>query len=385
MKKKRIALLGSTGSIGINALNVIRSYPDRFEVVFLSAYNNIDLFSEQLNEFRPPKAALAKEHIPSLKGLFVGKTAIHDVQKDLPDLVADKKVDLVIIAMSGAAALDPFLSAVRAGKIVATANKEALVIAGEILMREAHRCHAKVIPVDSEQSAIFQCLEGSRREDLLRVHLTASGGPLLRLPTSRYQALTVKDVLKHPRWKMGAKITVDSATLMNKGFEVIEAQRLFSLTSDQVRVVVHPEALVHSLVEYRDGSMLAQLSVTDMRIPIQYALSYPERLCSGFKGLDLAQLKKLTFEAPDTKQFPALALAREVARRGRTFPSVLNAADEVAVEAFLSGNISFPAIYKVVEQTVLAHKPSGGFSITSIKQADIWARQKATDIIRKVK
>ncbi len=385
MVRKRVALLGATGSIGINTLDVIARHPDRYDVVLLTAFNNVKLLTKQVRRFNPAKVALSKEHIQAMKASFGRKVSFFDVATDLPALVADKNIDIVVLAMSGSVALDPFLSAVQAGKLVAPANKEALVVAGEMIMSEARRCRARIIPVDSEQSAIFQSLEGHRREDLRCIHLTASGGPLLRLPRSRQGKLTVKDVLKHPRWKMGAKITVDSATLMNKGFEVIEAQRLFSLAQDQVKVVIHPQALVHSLVEYIDGSMIAQMSVTDMRIPIQYALTFPERLPTGLKGLDLAAIKQLTFEPPDVAKFPALALAFDVSRRGGTAPAVLNAADEVAVEAFLAGNLPFPGIYKIVERTVLLHKSIGNPSLSDIKEADSWARETAAGFLRKGK
>ncbi len=385
MKKKRVAVLGSTGSIGINTLDVISRYPDRFEVVLLTAFNNVQLLMQQVRQFRPAKVALSQVHLSSLKAEFKGRIKFFDVGKDLPDLVAEPSVDIVVLAMSGAAALDPFLSAVRAGKTVAPANKEALVMAGDIILAEARKSGAKIIPVDSEQSAIFQSLEGHRREDLKCVHLTASGGALLRLPKSQHGSLTVEDVLKHPRWKMGAKITVDSATLMNKGFEVIEAQRLFSLTVDQVKVVIHPEALIHSLVEYIDGSMIAQLSVTDMRIPIQYALTYPDRLCSGLNGIDLWKLKQLNFAVPDLRKFPSLALAFEVARIGGTAPAVLNAANEVAVEEFLAGRLGFLKIYTLVEQVVLLHKSVSQPSLKDIKEADAWARETAVRLLRKGK
>lgn len=384
MKKKRVAILGSTGSIGINTLDIIQRNPDRFEVVLLTAFNNIDLLAEQVKKFRPARVALAKEHIPAMAGKF-RNVKFFDVLVDTADLVAEKDVDAVVLAMSGSVALDPFLSAVKAGKTVAPANKEALVIAGEMIMRAARVSRARVIPVDSEQSAIFQSLEGHRRSDVRCVHLTASGGPLLNVPASRHKSITVDDVLRHPRWKMGAKITVDSATLMNKGFEVIEAQRLFSLDTEQVKVVIHPEALLHSLVEYVDGSMIGQFSETDMRIPIQYALTYPERLNSGFRGVDFARIKALTFAEPDLKRFPSLALAFEVSRLGGTYPAVLNAADEVAVQAFLTGRLSFTGIYKVVERVVRSHKGGGDLSLKNIKNADAWSREQAEGYLRKVK
>jgi 1-deoxy-D-xylulose-5-phosphate reductoisomerase len=377
MRKKRIALLGSTGSVGINTLDVVARHQDRFEIVLLTAFNNAALLERQIRRFKPGKVALASRHLAQMRSRFGRAVKFFDAEQDIPSLVADKGVDIVVLAMSGSAALDPFLSAVRAGKTVAPANKEALVIAGEIIMKDARKAQAAVIPVDSEQSAVFQALEGHRREDLACVHLTASGGPLLRLPFAQHHALTVAQVLKHPRWSMGAKITVDSAMLMNKGFEVIEAQRLFSLRHDQIRVVVHPEALVHSLVEYVDGSFIAQLSEPDMRLPIQYALTYPERMPAGIKKLDLAAYGALTFEAPDMAKFPALALAFEVSRRGGTLPAVLNAADEVAVGCFLSGKLSFTGIYRLVEKVVLMHKNIKGPSLRDIKEADAWARASA--------
>jgi len=384
VRKKRIALLGSTGSIGINTLDVIARFPDRFEVVLLTAFNNVDLLKEQIRRFKPGRVALAKKHISLMASCFGSSIKFFDVETEIIPLVAEKSVDIVVLAMTGSAALDPFLSAVRCGKIVATANKEALVIAGEILIKEARKSGSLILPVDSEQSAIFQALQGHRREDLKCVHLTASGGPLLRVPASKHCRLRAMDVLKHPRWKMGPKISVDSATLMNKGFEVIEAQRLFSLQNDQIKVLIHPEAIVHSLVEYADGSIIAQLSETDMRIPIQYALTFPERQATGLKGLDLTAYRTLTFEAPDLVKFPALALALDVSRQGGTLPAVLNAADEIAVNAFLTEKLSFVGIYQVVEQTILMHKNKGSVSLRNIKDADVWARETALALVTKI-
>jgi 1-deoxy-D-xylulose-5-phosphate reductoisomerase len=387
MKKKRIAVLGSTGSIGVNTLKVIAAYPDRFEAVALTAFNSVKEIEAQIRQFRPKCAAIAGQHIAPLKKAY-GRVKFFDATKDLAELVVRKDIDVVVIAMTGAAALDPFLAAVRAGKIVAPANKEALVMAGDILMAEARKYGAAVIPVDSEQSAIFQCLEGRNIRDVHQVHLTASGGALKDVPYSRHDKLSVKEILAHPRWKMGAKITVDSATLMNKGFEVIEAARLFAVPMDKIKVVVHPEAIVHSMVEFVDGSILAQVGVTDMRLPIQYALTYPERLSTGLPRLDFAKLGQLTFAAPDMKKFPSLQLAYDVLRSGGLSPTVLNAADEVAVEAFLQGRIRFTAIYKVVERTLCAHrKTSGGRSVglVQIKQADVWARERAAEEIERLR
>jgi 1-deoxy-D-xylulose-5-phosphate reductoisomerase len=275
--------------------------------------------------------------------------------------------------MRGAGALAPFLEAARAGKRIAPANKEALVIAGDLIMKEVRQHQAQIIPVDSEQSAIFQCLDG-QRSPARRVHLTASGGALRDVPVKDFSKMSVKDILRHPRWQMGSKITVDSATLMNKGFEFIEAQKLFGLSFEQINIVIHPEAIIHSMVEFQDGSVLAQLAVTDMRLPIQYALTYPERLDTGLNSLDLIKLKSLTFQKPDLKKFPALGLAMIVAQTGGTLPCVLNAADEEAVDAFLNEKIGFKSIYKVVEKVVRNHKIKNNPTLNDIYEADEWAR-----------
>jgi len=287
MGHKNVVILGSTGSIGINTLKVIERFPDQFKVVGLTAYNNFKLLERQIKWFAPTHVAASSRGIQYLrKNIRIKKTRVLSVTEDLERLVSLKSVDIVVIAMRGSAALQPFLSAVRAGKIIAPANKEALVIAGNFLMSEAKRYKATIIPIDSEQSAIFQCLEGKNRSELKKVHLTASGGALLNVPQSRFAKLSVRDILNHPRWKMGKKITVDSAMLMNKGFEIIEAAALFQLDVDQIEVVIHPEAIIHSMAEFQDGSIIAQLGITDMRLPIQYALTYPERWDSGLKKMN---------------------------------------------------------------------------------------------------
>lgn len=387
MKRKRIAVLGSTGSIGVNTLKVIAAYPDRFEAVALTAFNSVKLIEQQIRQFSPRYVALAGEHIGPLGKKYSG-VDFFDVRQDLAELVARRDIDVVVLAMTGAAALAPFLAAVRAGKTVAPANKEALVMAGGIIMDEARRHGASVIPVDSEQSAIFQCLDGRDVKELHRIHLTASGGPLRNVPTVRHDKIAVKDILAHPRWKMGAKITVDSATLMNKGFEVIEARWLFGVDAAKIKVVIHPEAIIHSMAEFVDGSFLAQLGATDMRLPIQYALSYPQRLPCAVARLDLVQLGALTFFAPDMRKFPSLALAYEALRLAGAAPAVLNAADEVAVAAFLDGRIKFTSIHTVVERIVMAHRkasPGAGVSLRSIQQADAWARVRAAEEIERLK
>jgi len=379
---KKVVILGSTGSIGINALKVIERFPSQFKVVGLTAYNNFRLLEQQVRKFMPAHVAVSVKGISYLKKhIRTRKTRILNVDKDLEQLVALTSVDIVIIAMRGSAALRPFLSAIRSGKTVAPANKEALVVAGDLLMREAKRHKATIIPIDSEQSAIFQCLEGKNGDDLKKVFLTASGGALFNVPKSQFDNLSVRQILNHPRWKMGKKITVDSAMLMNKGFEVIEAMALFQLDVSQIEVVVHPEAIIHSMVEFIDGSIIAQLSITDMRLPIQYALTYPQRLGSGLKGLDFFKLKRLTFHKPDLNKFPALSLALYTGRKGGTLPSVLNAADEVAVEAFLKKKIRFSDIYQVVERVVLKHKSTKRPTLKNILEADQWAREESKRII----
>jgi len=350
MPVKNIVILGSTGSIGVNTLKVCERYPDRFRVIALSCYNNFKLFEKQIHQFQPKYIALTEKGITHFRKILIGKRIrVFNVDDGLEYMVSMKGVDTVVIAMRGSAALPPFLAAVRNGKVVAPANKEALVVAGEFLMKEARKYGAKVIPIDSEQSAVFQCLEGRKGQAINKIILTASGGTLRKLPKTHFDKLTVKQILTHPRWKMGAKITVDSATLLNKGFEVIEAMRLFSEPVENIKVVVHPQAIIHSMVEYQDGSIIAQLGVTDMRLPIQYALTYPQRLPTGLKFLDFVKLKKLTFEQPNFKKFPLLQLAFYVAKQGGTLPSVLNAADEVVVDAFLKRKIKFTRITKIVE------------------------------------
>lgn len=379
---KNIVILGSTGSIGVNALKVIARYPERFKVIGLTAYDNLQLLESQVRRFSPTHVAVSSRRAIRLKkNLGSRKIKILSVESDLLEIVSLAHVDIVVIAMRGSAALDPFLKAVRCGKTVAPANKEALVVAGDIIMREARRHGAKIIPVDSEQSAIFQCLEGKDRRELKRVYLTASGGALYDVPRSRFDKLTLPQVLKHPRWKMGKKITVDSATLMNKGFEVIEAKELFDLNVDDIEVVIHPEAIIHSMVSFKDGSILAQLGVTDMRLPIQYALTHPERLDTGLAEIDFFRIKQFTFKKPDLKKFPSLSLAIHVARKGGTLPSVLNAADEEAVDAFLKGDVLFSQIYKIVEKVVLKHGIKKNPGLKDILAADIWAREKARQMI----
>ena len=384
---KRVLILGSTGTIGLNTLKVIERFPDRFEVIGLSAYHNVDVLAQQARVFRPKYVSIQDEKRRDLGRLLKDcNVEICNASDDLKRLCSSDNVDIVVIGICGRPALEPFLAAVQSGKIVAPANKEALVIAGDILMREAAHSGAVIIPVDSEQSAIFQCLEGQKRSELKNVFLTASGGALKDIARDRFDDLTVNDILAHPRWKMGPKITVDSATMMNKGFEVIESQRLFGLEADQIDVLVHPEAVIHSMVGFCDGSVIAQLGVTDMQIPIQYALTYPQRRESALPDLDLTEIGQLNFEKPDYEKFPALALAFEAAREGGTLPAVLNAADEIAVEAFLTHQIAFTDIYKIVERVLRRHhRQASGDDLPALLDADQWARRKAREEVLKIK
>ena len=382
MKPRSLAILGSTGSIGLNTLKVVDHNPQRFQVKALSAFNNFKLLEEQIKKYKPSHVAVGPEGLAYFKSTGIKGVKFYPIG-DCSQIASLKEVDVVVLAMRGTGALMPFLEALRAGKTVAPANKEALVIAGDLIMSEARKHKARIIPVDSEQSAIFQCLEGQQSKPVY-IHLTASGGPLREVKAKDFKKMTPKDILRHPRWKMGQKITVDSATLMNKGFEVIEAKHLFNLEHHQIKVLVHPEAIIHSMVEFADGSLLAQLGVTDMRLPIQYALTYPDRLPTGLKGLDLAELGSLNFQKPDLKKFPSLALAFEAARLAGSMPTVLNAADEEAVDAFLRGKIDFLSIYKVVEKVVLSHTIIKNPSLQAILQADQWARIEAQNILEKL-
>ncbi len=383
MPCKNVVILGSTGSIGINTLKVIDRFPKDFKVAGLTAYNNLEFFEKQVRKYSPKYVAVGGHAVNALKKrLSAFRVKIFNADEDLETVVSFPEVDIVVIGMSGSAALKPFLKAARCGKTIAPANKEALVIAGEIIMAEAKRHGAKVIPVDSEQSAIFQCLEGQNRSDVRKVHLTASGGALYNVPESKFDKLSIAQILSHPRWKMGKKITVDSATLMNKGFEVIEALRLFGLDAGQIEVVIHPEAVIHSMVEFVDGSIIAQLGVTDMRLPIQYALTYPQRSKTDLPGLDFSKLGKLHFARPDVKKFPSLELAFYAARRGGTLPAVLNAADEEAVDAFLNEKLKFSKIYTTVEKIVVKHKIIKNPALSDILEADQWARRETQQFLR---
>ncbi|MBW2107785.1 MAG: 1-deoxy-D-xylulose-5-phosphate reductoisomerase [Deltaproteobacteria bacterium] len=381
---KHLAILGSTGSIGKNALRIAAAFPERFSVTALAAGGNVDLLAEQVRRFDPEVAVVQDESsAEALRKRTSGSRSIvifHGPEGYQAAAALDS-VDLVVSAMAGAAGLLPTLAAVEHGKTVALANKESLVMAGALVMDTARRKGAGIIPIDSEHSAIFQCLSGNRRKDLKQILLTASGGPLLNTPEQALKDITPETALRHPNWDMGPKVTIDSATLMNKGLEVIEATWLFDVTLDMIRVVIHPESIVHSMVVFFDGSVMAQLGEPDMRIPIAYALSYPKRLPLELSAPDFTMLGALTFRDPDLKKFPCLALALEACRAGQTYPAVLNAADEVAVHAFLNHRLSLARISEVVEETMNKHEPVSDPGLSDILAVDGWARQTAEDLL----
>jgi 1-deoxy-D-xylulose-5-phosphate reductoisomerase len=375
---KRLSILGSTGSIGMQALEVVRAHPEAFEVVALAAGRRLDLFAQQVREFRPHLVSVAsrdgaQELQERLRGLPV---KICSGEEGLSEVAAYSDAELTLLAVVGAMGLKPALAAIRAGKDVALATKEALVMAGALLTAEAAARGVKLLPVDSEHSAIFQCLEGGGRAALKRIILTASGGALRQVPKERLASVTPEEALNHPVWSMGKKITIDSATLMNKGLEVIEARWLFDIDAQQVDVILHPQSIVHSLIEYVDGSVLAQLAPPDMRLPILYALSYPARLKNAFPTLDLVQVASLTFEPVDRERFPCLGYAYEAVAVGGTAPAVLNAANEVAVELFLGRQISFGEIPEVIEASLRGHRPGDGDSLDEILAADREVREQ---------
>ena len=364
---KKIAILGSTGSIGHQTLDVVRNFSHRFQIVGLAAGQNTDLLSKQINEFKP-RFICHEDRKIQLPGTGYEWLS-------LEDMACHPQVDLVVMAISGKAGLNPTLAAIKAGKTVALANKESLVTAGEIITTEAKRNGAQIFPIDSEHSAIWQCLRGETQSPA-QIILTASGGPFRRFSLAELERVTVAQALKHPSWQMGKKVTIDSATLMNKGLEVIEAHWLFDMPCDSMRVVIHPQSIIHSMVEFADGSIKAQLGHPDMRLPIQYALSFPERLPNPqLPKLDWDKIKELTFEAPNFANFPCLQLAMEAERQGGTYPAVLCAADEVAVEFFLSQRIKFSDIARLVEQSLSRHQVIAHPNIEEIIAADDWARK----------
>ena len=381
---RSLTILGSTGSIGTQALDVVRRHPDRFRVVGLGAATSHELLVGQVREFMPPLVAIAdedaavqlKEHLGGLRGVDVlsGPEAMET-------LARESEADMVLNAMVGAVGLSPSLAALQSGKILALANKESLVVGGELVMDLVKGEPDRLIPVDSEHSALAQCLRGERRDDLKSVIITASGGPFRGWTRDELAKASVKEALAHPTWHMGPKITIDSATLMNKGLEVIEAHYLFRLDYNRIRVVVHPESMIHGIAEFADGSMMAQMASADMRLPIQLALAYPDRLGAGIKPLDLANLGKLTFEDLDREAFPAVDLAFRAGTLGSTYPAALNAANEVAVMAFLESKVRLIQIPEVVEAVLDEHQAAAVVSEVTLTRADRWARSRAAEIV----
>jgi 1-deoxy-D-xylulose-5-phosphate reductoisomerase len=376
---KRLAILGSTGSIGRSALAVVDAHPDKLSVVALAAGDNDARLADQVQRYRPAIVAMASgEGIDRLRSACGSSApAMAHGNEGLIAVATHPAVDIVICASAGTAGLEAVLAAIDAGKTIALANKEVLVMAGALVMARAQRRGVSVLPVDSEHNAVHQCLHGRARTEVRRLILTASGGPFRELSAAALERVGADQALRHPTWQMGRKITIDSATLMNKGLEVIEAHWLFGVTADQIDVVIHPQSIVHSLVELTDGSVIAQLGVTDMRLPIQYACSYPERWDGALPTLDLTRAGRLDFLAPDYERFPCLTLAYRALRSGDTFPVVLNAANEVAVEAFLDGKLGFTSIPRVIERTMNGHSPEGVLTIEVIRRVDLWAREQA--------
>jgi len=380
---KKITILGSTGSIGVSTLEIVAAYPDRFQVVALTAGNNLELLRQQIELFRPRMvsvltADLARQLDRMLTG---GKPEIHHGVAGLIAAATAAESDVVVAAIVGAAGLVPTAAAIKAGKDIALANKETLVTAGRLMMDLVRERGVRLFPVDSEHSAIFQSLEGQSRKDVKRIILTASGGPFLTLPLDRLAQVSVADALNHPNWSMGQKITIDSATMMNKGLEVIEARWLFDVPPEQIAVNIHPQSIIHSMVEYADGCVMAQLGVPDMKAPIAYALTYPERIPTGVKPLDLTELSGLTFLAPDYRRFPSLKLAYDALAAGDSMPAVMNAANEVAVEAFLKGKIGFTDIATSIARTMDSHEPRSLATIEEVLSSDRWAREKSRELI----
>lgn len=384
MNKRRIAILGSTGSIGMQALDVVRAHPELFEIKLLTAMNNSRLLMEQAKEFSPDTVIIGNEELyqevfdeldPLDIKVFAGESSI-------TDYMASDSIDLILVSVVGFSGLKPILAAIRAGKAVAIANKEPIVAAGKIIMEEAAKYHAPILPVDSEHSAIFQCLQGETAP-IETIFLTASGGPFLRTPLSELANVTPKEAVAHPRWSMGRKVSIDSATLMNKGFEMIEACHLFGVDQSRVTVVIHPQSIIHSMVSFQDGSVIAQMSMPDMRLPIQYALTYPERQTLDIPKVDFYKLGGLTFSEPDMDKFPCLAIAFEAMKKGGNIPCAMNAADEIAVNAFCEGRIRFTDIPVLIRKCISRCDFVRTPDIDTILQTDSAIREYATNLIYK--
>jgi 1-deoxy-D-xylulose-5-phosphate reductoisomerase len=382
MKRKRVVVLGATGSIGESSLKVARDIPERMEIVGLAANSNVEKLAAAANKVRPESVCLVdKTKLDSLRKALAYQPQIFAGEEGLCEIAALTNADMVLVAIVGTGGLRPTLAAIEAGKDLAVASKEILVMAGEVVMREAHENGVHVLPVDSEHNAIFQCLDG-RSSDVRRIILTASGGPFRERPANEFADLAPEQALKHPTWNMGPKITIDSATLFNKGLEMIEAHWLFGVEMKRVEVVIHPQSIVHSMVEFADGSTLAQLSYSDMCFPIQYAVTWPDRVPNTLPPLDFGKLSKLEFFAPRYDDFPALNLARCAGETGGTLPAVMNAANEIAVAAFLDRQIRFPRIWQIVEQVMDRHRSVAHPDLDEILQADQWARAEAAKTLK---
>jgi 1-deoxy-D-xylulose-5-phosphate reductoisomerase len=404
VKRKRVVVLGATGSIGESALTVARDIPERMEIVGLAAKRNAEKLAAAANEVRPASVCLVEEtQLDVLREALDYEPRIFSGEAGLLDIACQQNADMVLVAIVGTGGLRPALAAIEAGKDLAVASKEILVMAGEIVMREAREKNVHVLPVDSEHNAIFQCLEGKRStlntqrstsnaegsaldvSDVRRIILTASGGPFRETPRAGFDSITPEQALKHPTWNMGPKITIDSATLFNKGLEMIEAHWLFGVEMERVEVVIHPQSIVHSMVEFTDGSTLAQLSYSNMCFPIQYAVTWPDRVPNSLPPLDFSKLSKLEFSTPRYDDFPALNLARRAGDTGGTLPAVMNAANEIAVAAFLDRKMRFPEIWRIVEQVMNRHTPVAHPDLDAILGADQWARAQAMECVQSVK
>ena len=379
---KQLSILGSTGSIGVSTLEIVAAYPDRFRIIALTAGKNLELLARQIRQFSPRIVAVASpDDIPQLKEMCAGLAVeILGGVEGLTAAATAEETDMVVAAIVGAAGLAPTAAAVRAGKDIALANKETLVTAGHLFMEMVSRYGVKLYPVDSEHSAVFQSIEGHRSQDISKIILTASGGPFRNTPVEQLAHVTVRDALNHPNWSMGRKITIDSATMMNKGLEVLEARWLFDAPVEKIEVNIHPQSIIHSMVEYVDGCVIAQLGTPDMKAPIAYALSYPERVATGVQPLDLTTFSGLTFFKPDLDKFRCLGLAYRAINDGESMPAVMNAANEIAVEKFLNGEITFLQIAEVIERTMDAHQAHDLKSIEEVLQADSWGRNTAQGI-----
>jgi len=379
---KKISLLGSTGSIGVNTLDVVERNPESFQVLAMSAGSNVDLFAEQVRKFKPKvaslfdttKIAILKERVADLDVEIIPGEEGSITVATLPE------ADVVVSGVVGSAGLVPAIEALKAGKNLALANKETLVIAGELVLREAEKTNSQIIPIDSEHSAIFQALNGEKKERIKKIILTASGGPFRTFSLDQMETVTVKDALNHPNWDMGAKITIDSSTMMNKGLEYIEAKWLFGIDTP-VEIIVHAQSIIHSMIEFVDTSIMAQLGIPDMRVPIAYALTYPDRFECDLPSLDLASMGDLTFEAPDFVRFPCLQLAIDAMEMGQTMPAILNAANEIAVQAFLDELIPYKDIAEIIRMVMHNHNPSPLNDLQDVLNADKWAREETTKLI----